>query len=422
MTNLANLPIPLEVLYAGLGGTVLALIVATIQNNWSCKVFFLLALRLAIGWHFLFEGLYKVNTHLVGPTDANPRTFSSEPYFRQAPGPVGSFMRKQFDDPAATIDAQVKPARKITAVAFAQLSTPDQAAECPAPVAKQLDDMESAATGVVKAELDRAVNAALARAIQDAKSEDEKNKAKAAADDARASIEANAAEIAKQRLASAKAKYASWIYGTNPRLVKMRFITGRSADLTDGDVMLAAPQRLDHIAWLRSELTTADAQLASGLGNGYDIEQKRMAALRTDLIMAESELARDARSFVAELRRELNGGKAVEETKRESRGQMMDKVTMWFLVGVGSCLLAGLFTRLACLLGVGFLVMTYLAYPSFPWYPQPPNTEGNPVFINKNIIEALALLALATMPTGKWMGLDALLSRIFRRSRGDSAA
>ena len=71
---------------------------------------------------------------------------------------------------------------------------------------------------------------------------------------------------------------------------------------------------------------------------------------------------------------------------------------MWFLVAVGACLMAGLFTRLACVLGAGFLVMTYLTYPPFPWYPLPPNTEGNPVFINKNVIERLALLALASMP------------------------
>ena len=64
---------------------------------------------------------------------------------------------------------------------------------------------------------------------------------------------------------------------------------------------------------------------------------------------------------------------------------------MWFLVAVGACLMAGLFTRLACLLGAGFLVMTYLTYPPFPWYPLPPMTEGNPVFINKNVIECLAL-------------------------------
>ena len=31
------------------------------------------------------------------------------------------------------------------------------------------------------------------------------------------------------------------------------------------------------------------------------------------------------------------------------------------------------------------------------------------MFINKNVIECLALLALASMPTGRWMGLDALI-------------
>ena len=65
---------------------------------------------------------------------------------------------------------------------------------------------------------------------------------------------------------------------------------------------------------------------------------------------------------------------------------------------VGACLLAGLFTRLACLVGAGFLVMTYLTHPPFPWYPLPPNTEGNPLFVNKNVIEALALLVLAMLP------------------------
>jgi hypothetical protein len=72
------------------------------------------------------------------------------------------------------------------------------------------------------------------------------------------------------------------------------------------------------------------------------------------------------------------------------------------------------------LLAAGFLVMTYLAFPAFPWYPIPPNTEGNPLFINKNIIETLALLALACMPTGRWLGLDALVLRPFCRYKGES--
>ena len=121
--------------------------------------------------------------------------------------------------------------------------------------------------------------------------------------------------------------------------------------------------------------------------------------------------AKDAASFIGELKKDLNGGVAIEEETQTTRGQTLDKVTMWFLIVVGAFIMAGLFTRLACVAAAGFLVMTYLLHPAFPWYPAPPNTEGNPVFVNKNVIECLALLALACMPTGRWLGLDALIHR-----------
>src|SRR6185312_14417030 len=73
MSNAVLLPI----LYAGLAGTLLALIIASAQQKWSLRVFFLLALRLAIGWHFLFEGLHKIHSVYAGP-GANNRVFSSE--------------------------------------------------------------------------------------------------------------------------------------------------------------------------------------------------------------------------------------------------------------------------------------------------------------------------------------------------------
>src|SRR5207247_10805116 len=102
------LPLPFAVVYAMLGGLLLALVVATGQNRWSPRVFFLLALRLSIGWHFLFEGLHKVHSHLAGPSES-VRQFSSEPYFKVAPGPIGAEMRTQFPDPTAVFNDRVKP-------------------------------------------------------------------------------------------------------------------------------------------------------------------------------------------------------------------------------------------------------------------------------------------------------------------------
>jgi uncharacterized membrane protein YphA (DoxX/SURF4 family) len=430
-------PLPLAVLYAGLAGTLLALVVATAQQRWQPRVFFLLALRLAIGWHFLFEGLHKVHSHWVGPTDTS-KPFSSEPYMRVAPGPIGGLMRRQFDDPGAAIAAKVRRGQEIAPEAFAKLPADKQAEACPAAVADALNKMEEAAQKAVKAEAEQEKKAATdarlrmlfdtdkaeTEALKGAKTDEDKAKAAATAKAAREKAEADAAkalEAAKKKAESfesagkdlvtaAKASYARWVYGVDARDAKVKFIAQ--------DVPLTAPQRLAHLDWLREQSKAAEGQHGPGLGNGYGVDQKRAAEARMDLLTAESDLAKDANAFVAELRTGLNGGKAPEDDKPPlSTGQRMDKVTMWFLVAVGACLLAGLFTPVACLLGAGFLVTTYLLHPPFPWYPLPPNTEGNPLFVNKNVIECLALLAIATFPTGRWMGLDALLCRCARGRR-----
>jgi uncharacterized membrane protein YphA (DoxX/SURF4 family) len=435
---MSHLPIPLAVLYAGLAGTVLALIIATITNRWSLRVFFLLALRLAIGWHFMFEGLYKVNSYYTGPTDTN-RVFTSEPYFKVAPGPIGEKMRKEFSDPDAEIASKVTAAEQIKSAEFAKLSLADQAAKCPVIVAAKFDEAEenakqtfkSAAEKELKAATDaetKAVKAATdteTKKTKDAKSDDEKVKAKAEADKARekAKAEADKARAEAQKkidsfeeggkalVVAAKAAYARWVYGVDTRDCTVKGITG--------DVALTGPQRIEHLEWLRHKAQDAAGRETLGLGTGTGTDVKRVAEFRMDAQTATSDLARDANAFIDELKKDLNGGKALEEAKPESRGQQLDKVTMWFLVAVGAMLMAGLFTRLACVLAAGFLVMTYLAHPPFPWFPLPPNTEGNPVFINKNVIEALALLALACYPTGRWLGLDALVLRPFCKYKGE---
>jgi uncharacterized membrane protein YphA (DoxX/SURF4 family) len=533
-------PIPLQVVYAGLAGTVLALIVATICNRWSPRVFFLLTLRLAIGWHFLFEGLYKVQTYYTGPTETS-KPFTSEPYFKVAPGPLGAKMRKEFSDPEAEIATKVKASEGISPANFAKLKAEEQAAKCPEAVAKQLNEMEAKAQEALKAEAEKelkgaddteakgikdaddtaqralkgewtrdeilqihqtadevrkkaraeadrrradilerqtcyeklgpdllkavktqpdsemvagaleaalkglkaqadtdlkAISAAEKKALDDAalteqkflkaewtdddkakirtKAEADRKKAKEKADKDRQEAKKKADtvnDLVPQRILAAKAAYARWVYGVDRHDCKVKGITG--------DAALTAPQRLDHLEWVKRKAKEAEERETNGLGNGTGTDAKRVAEFRVDAITAESDLARDANSFIAELKKDLNGGKAADEAPAESRGQLLDRVTMWFLVSVGAFLMAGLFTRLSCLLAAGFLVMTYLAHPPFPWYPLPPNTEGNPVFINKNVIEALALFVLMCYPTGRWLGLDALVLRPFCKYRGE---
>src|SRR6185437_15925983 len=141
----------LPILYAGLAGTLLALIVATASQKWSLRVFFLLALRLAIGWHFLFEGLHKLHSYYMGPAETN-RVFSSEMYFKVSPGPLGPYMRKQFTDTDAIIAARIKRTQDITTEAFAKLSLEKQAEACPEAVARSFDEMLDKAEAAIKAE------------------------------------------------------------------------------------------------------------------------------------------------------------------------------------------------------------------------------------------------------------------------------
>lgn len=427
---MSHLPIPLAVVYAGLGGTLLALCVATATNKWSLRVFVLLALRLAIGWHFLFEGLYKVQSHNTGPTETN-RPFTSEPYFKVAPGPIGALMRKQFGDPEKEIAEKLTPPEAMSAEAFAKLQDPQQAERCPAAVAAKFDALTEAAVKTYRTAAENELKAATTaeekatkeataaedKATKEAKTDDEKAKAKAAADATRAKAKADGDKAraaaqkkidtaeagGKELVTYAKAAFARWVYGVDKRDAKVKGITG--------DVPLSARDRVEYVGWMKGVARAAQERQGPGLGTGTGTDNKRVSEFRMEAVTAESDLARDANAFVAELLKELNGGKDVVEEAVPSRGQLMDKVTMWFLVAVGACLMFGLFTRLACLAAAGFLVMTYLAHPAFPWYPLPPNTEGNPVFVNKNVIECLALLALALYPTGRWLGLDALVLR-----------
>lgn len=399
-------PIPIEVLYAGLAGTLLSLIVATAMQHWRPKVFFLLALRLAIGWHFLFEGLYKIHSYYTGPNEST-KVFTSEPYFKVAPGPVGGFMRKQFDDPLAVIETKATPTKKISPEEFGRLKIEEQAAACPEPVAKSLDDVAEKTADAVRDAALTAINEAAARAakaMEEAKTEDEKTKARTEADAVRIEEQKkvdNAKDIAQTKITAAKAAYARWVYGVDGRDTKVKVISG-------ADPKLSAIERREHLDWLRREAQAVQSQQGYHLGNGNGMDSKRAADLRMDLLTAETDLAKDTNAFVNELRQGLTAGKAPPEEAPARMGKTMDFVTMWFLVGVGTSLLAGFLCRLGCVLGAGFLVVTYLNHPAFPWFPLPPGTEGNPVFVNKNIIECLAMLSLACMPTGRWMGLDAL--------------
>ena len=90
--------------------------------------------------------------------------------------------------------------------------------------------------------------------------------------------------------------------------------------------------------------------------------------------------------------------------------------TMWSLTIIGLLLILGLFTRLSALWGAALLTLFYMAMPPWPGVQEIPSIEHN-LIVNKVLVEALALLAIAALPTGKWFGLDAAISVLLHRRR-----
>jgi uncharacterized membrane protein YphA (DoxX/SURF4 family) len=79
----------------------------------------------------------------------------------------------------------------------------------------------------------------------------------------------------------------------------------------------------------------------------------------------------------------------------------------WGLFLLGLCLMLGFFTRTSALAGGVFMLFVVMSQPSFPGvYPADPPQLGHALLVNKDFVEMIALFLLATTAAGRWGGLD----------------
>ncbi len=96
---------------------------------------------------------------------------------------------------------------------------------------------------------------------------------------------------------------------------------------------------------------------------------------------------------------------------------VLNAVTMFGLIAMGFCLITGFLTPFAALSAASFLTMIYFSMPPWPGLPPNPKAEGHYLYVSKNLIELIACLVIATTPNGHWVGLDALVFGAARRRR-----
>ena len=90
----------------------------------------------------------------------------------------------------------------------------------------------------------------------------------------------------------------------------------------------------------------------------------------------------------------------------------VDLMNMWGLTLIGLALLLGLLVRPAAFFGVVLLVFYYVAQPPF----LAPSADGHFLWIDRNVVEAAALLAVMLIPSyGLGWYLEALPRKLFKR-------
>ncbi|NNJ27611.1 DoxX family protein [Alienimonas chondri] len=97
--------------------------------------------------------------------------------------------------------------------------------------------------------------------------------------------------------------------------------------------------------------------------------------------------------------------------------RIADTLTITGLCTLGTLLLIGFLTRFAAAMAGVMVLGFYLAWPPWPGVIEAPGPDHSLV-VNKNLIEVMALFALAALPTGRWFGVDGLLVASWHRMMG----
>lgn len=454
---------------------------------------FLVLLRLAIGWHFLFEGVDKLN---------HP-TWTSAGYLRESGGPLAGRFNELAGDPVL-IYCEIAP------MPAGSDSAPVPASQqLPPTLAREWDNWFDRYAAYYKLEGDDLANAK--RQFDQRKSQTG-SWLRGEGENAKKSIDKSAFGVTvpvMQSVPERVAEYKKLVKDLNTLQTKERdsFVTGANAKLA-GEKAKIAKARADLLADLdeqtlemkkslrellpvtrRAQRLTDELrdqrfakqdekqqvesanEVKQGLLNAIEKQRKQRDELgkkipeidaNNELSATEKEVEKkrindqiaaiptkiaELNDFLADFREEENpavrGGLAAapvasepnlkgflpEETApswhdwswlKWDRLQWADFSVRYGLTAVGICLILGLFTRTSCVAGAGFLTLFYLAMMPLPWLPENPKAEGHYLYINKNIIEMLALLALATTASGRWVGLDGLVHYFspFRRRKG----
>jgi uncharacterized membrane protein YphA (DoxX/SURF4 family) len=317
--------------------------------------FFIVLLRIAIGWHFLYEGCEKVEGTLTGK-----EPFSAEMYVRSATGPFVSYFRGMLPD--VNSRAMLDPVRLK---------------------GKWTDDVRFIGNyyGFTQEQRDKAQKL-LDERLQWA--------------DYWFEDPANVEKIKKYD------HDLGQMLATEHDSEALSFETERASDARRG---IEADRRtlIEPLVTQENALREAVVKVAPQDQAKSAIAMRRMVLDWFDRVgVGPGSSGQTSASYVP---------------VRWTSLDVINYATMFGLIAMGVCLIVGFLTPLAALSAAAFLAMIYLSMPPWPGLPANPRAEGHYLFVSKNLIELIACLLIAVTPSGHWIGLDSLFFGAARRRR-----
>ena len=189
------------------------------------------------------------------------------------------------------------------------------------------------------------------------------------------------------------------------------YLAGESLDIQD----------YQHQLWRLSETQSAPGakdipyrqeRIGQKMAETSSVPRKWVAGVR----QLHNEFANDLRQLLTDEQRSSQVGKQVEKVLTDpdtSRLRWIDWSVTALNLGVGVCLLMGLFTRLAAVCGALFLLSVMVTQP--PWV-----ADANTTYFYYQLVEFSALLLLAATAAGRWAGIDYIIHGLWSKCCGST--
>ncbi len=379
-------------------------------------VVLLVVLRVGIGWQLLYEGMWKIDTL------STQSPWSSDGYLKSAQGPFRGLFRSMSGDPddKSWLDPDSVAARwdnfnrrfsshyKLSDAQKSQLTKLINGASSHDAVL----ELEKLPGGVDFAALKLDKTISLDAAAKRLKIDGQRRMTAAE----KASLDAQVAD----RAGDDYDKYRKALNEAFTRASRLSYKERMRAHLLgDPDNAGLVDGRISQIELYNKMVKRYEDRLAAA---ELTFEQEHLNRIWSDARAKARDLAGPVMALDKELQEEAL---TIAEVSQLARGplspplspiRVVDLLTIAGLAGLGILLIVGLFSRFAALSAAFMVFGFYLAMPPLPGVPDAPGPEHS-FIVNKNLIEVFALLALASVPTGYWFGLDKVVAGFFDKRK-----